>query len=223
LSDRVKEADLVARAVDGDGEAFAELVMPFEGKVYGLAYRMCGNREDAYDLAQEAFLKVYRALGRFKGDSSFSTWLYRVVANTCLDQLRRAGRSVVASSLDDPIETETGAVKREVADTTFEPEILALQSEAARELRGAVAHLPPVHRLAILLRDYQDLPYEEIAEAMGCGLGTVKSRISRARAMLRDRLSRKELPTGAGVYSAAGPVRPEVSASVARPARGVDA
>jgi len=222
LIDRVKEADLVARVIGGDGDAFAELVEPYEGKVYGLAYRMCGNREDAYDLAQEAFLKVYRALGRFKGDSSFSTWLYRVVANTCLDQLRRAKRSGPATSLDGPIETEKGGVKRELADATFEPESLTLRSEVATEIRTAVALLPPAHRLAILLRDYQDLPYEEIAQAMGCGLGTVKSRISRARALLRDRLVRRELLSQAGVYSV-GPARAEPSASVARPARGVDA
>lgn len=221
MNDRVREADLIARAVAGDGEAFGELVEPLEAKVYSLAYRMSGNREDAYDLAQEAFLKVYRALARFKGQSSFSTWLYRVVSNTCLDQLRRQRRSRPATSLDDPVDTGGGVLRREVADETCEPEQLALRSETAREIQAAVANLPPDHRLAILLRDYEDLPYERIAQAMGCSLGTVKSRISRARSALRDRLVARELLGQAGVYSVgpgSGSTRPGSG-----PARGVDA
>lgn len=237
MADRVREADLIARAVGGDGDAFGELVEPYEQKVYGLAYRMCGNRDDAYDLAQEAFLKTYRALDRFKGDSSFSTWLYRVVANTCLDQLRHARRSGPPVSLDDPISTENGGISRDVADTTFEPETMTLRSEVAREIRAAVALLPPDHRLAILLRDFEDLTYDEIAQAMGCGLGTVKSRISRAREALREHLARRELLPGVSVYSLspagprsraapAGSKQAEPAAASGQgsgPARGVDA
>lgn len=217
MNDRVRESELISRALLGDAEAFAELIQPFETKVYNLAYRMCGNREDARDLAQEAFLKVYRALGRFKGRSSFSTWLYRVVSNTCLDQLRRERRSGVAASLDDPVETETGGLKRELADSTFEPEQLAMRSEADAEIRAAVATLPPDHRLAVLLRDFEDLSYEEIARVMDCSLGTVKSRISRARSTLRDRLVRRELLPQAGVYNVS-PARPKTEPPAARPA-----
>ncbi len=219
MDDRVQETELIARAVAGDGEAFGELVRPFEAKVYGLAYRMCGNRDDAYDLSQEAFLKVYRALGRFRGQSSFSTWLYRVVSNTCLDQMRRKKRSAAVASLDDPLDTESGVLQREVADSTFEPEQLALRSEVAAEVQSAVSHLAPDHRLAILLRDYQDMPYEEIASVMGCNLGTVKSRISRARAALRQRIDARELSTKAGVYSV-GSARPSAQPPAARPAVG---
>ncbi len=221
MNDREREADLIARAVAGDGEAFGDLVAPFEDRVYGLAYRMSGNREDAYDLAQEAFLKAYRALARFKGQSSFSTWLYRVVSNTCLDQIRRQKRCGPVTSLDDPVDTGGGTLLREAADTTFEPEQLALRSETAREIEAAVAGLHPDHRLAILLRDYEDLPYQQIAQAMGCSLGTVKSRISRARSTLRDRLAARELSVRPGVYSVEPGGRPARSGS--GPARGVDA
>ncbi len=219
MNERAREADLVARAAAGDGEAFAELVQPFEPKVYNLAYRMCGNHDDAYDLAQEAFLKVYRAIGRFKGESSFSTWLYRVVANTCLDQIRRQKRSGVVASLDDPVDTDSGALQREVADSTFEPEEVTLRTEVAAEIQAAVDRLPPDHRLAILLRDYDDLPYEDIARIMNCSLGTVKSRISRARAALRERLGQRELLNTAGVYSI-DPGRAGQKPPVTRPAVG---
>ncbi len=201
MSKSSPEAQLIARTLAGDDDAFAELVEPFESKVYNLALRMCGNREDAFDLAQESFLKAYRSLAKFKGEASFSTWLYRIVSNTCLDQLRRARRAGARVSLDDPIETEGGALHREVADTTFEPEQLALRSEAGAQIKAAVAELPPDHRMAILLREFQELSYEEIAQTMGCSMGTVKSRISRARTALRDRLAARELLPQAGVYS----------------------
>jgi len=204
LNDRARESELIARAVSGDGDAFAELVQPFEAKVYNLACRMCGSREDAYDLAQEAFLKVYRALGRFKGDSSFSTWLYRVVANTCLDQIRRTRRSGAVLSLDAPVDTEGGSLRREAADASFDPEDAALRAEVQREVRAVVLQLAPDHRLAIVLRDFEDFSYEEIADTLGWNPGTVKSRISRARAALRDRLVERELLPRPGVYSAKG-------------------
>lgn len=219
MNDRAKEAELIAKAVAGDGDAFGELVEPFEAKVYGLAYRMCGNREDACDLAQEAFLKAYRALARFKGQSSFSTWLYRVTSNTCLDQLRRERRAGSVASLNEPVDADGGVLEREVADSTYEPEQLALRSETAREIQVAVSSLPPDHRLVILLRDYEDLPYEQIALAMGCTLGTVKSRISRARSALRDRLASRELSARPGVYSV-GPARPAAQPPSARQAAG---
>lgn len=217
MNDRTQEADLIARAITGDDDAFGELVQPYEAKVYNLAFRMCGNREDAFDLAQEAFLKVFRALGRFKGDSLFSTWLYRIVSNTCLDQFRRQRRASVATSLDGPIETEAGSLQRELADPTCEPEEMAVRSETAAEIQAAIGSLPPDHRLAILLRDVQGLSYEEVALAMSCNLGTVKSRISRARAVLRDRLAAQELSPQAGVYSV-GPSRPAAAPRAARPA-----
>lgn len=216
MNDRTKEADLIARAITGDDDAFGELVQPYEAKVYNLAFRMCGNREDACDLAQEAFLKAFRALGHFKGESSFSTWLYRVVSNTCLDQFRRQKRAGATTSLDGPIETEAGSLQREFADPAYEPEEMAVRSETAAEIQAAIRSLPPDHRLAILLRDVEGLSYGEVALAMSCNLGTVKSRISRARAALRNRLVAQELSPQAGVYSV-GPSRPAASPRAARP------
>ncbi|HCJ10476.1 MAG TPA: RNA polymerase subunit sigma-24 [Clostridiales bacterium] len=191
----------MARAVAGDGDAFAELVEPYESRVYNLAVRMCGDRETAFDLAQEVFLKAYRFLPRFKGEASFSTWLYRVASNTCLDQLRRRRRSPETLSLDDAVETGSGSLRRTVADSSLEPERLVLREEVRAEIRDAVTGLPLEQRLAVLLRDFEGLTYGEIAEALGCSLGTVKSRINRGRAALRERLTARELLPAAGVYS----------------------
>ncbi|MCL6581899.1 MAG: sigma-70 family RNA polymerase sigma factor [Firmicutes bacterium] len=201
MGDRTQELELVARAAAGDGDAFGELVRPLEDKVYALAYRMCGDREDAYDLAQEALLKAYRALPRFGGRSSFATWLYRIVANTCLDRLRALRRAGPVVSLDNPLPTRSGELHREAADPTYDPERLTLAAEAEAEVQRALGRLSPDHRLVILLRDYEDRSYEEIAEIMGCSLGTVKSRLNRARAALRARLVQGELPSRPGVYS----------------------
>lgn len=221
VQSRVAEADLIARAVSGDGDAFADLVRPYESKIYSLAYRMCGDREEAFDLSQEAFLKAYRALGRFNGNASFSTWLYRVASNTCLDRLRRRQRSVPVVSLDETLETESGSLRRDVADTTFEPENIALRAEAAAQIRVAVAGLPGDQRLAIILRDFQGLSYEDIAATTGATLGTVKSRISRARAALRDHLAAKELLPQVSVYTDSP--SPQAVPPRRGPARGVDA
>jgi RNA polymerase sigma-70 factor (ECF subfamily) len=201
LDDKAREADLIARAVAGDGDAFAELVEPYESRVYNLAVRMCGDRETAFDLAQDVFLKAYRFLPRFKGEASFSTWLYRVASNTCLDQLRRRKRSLETLSLDDAVETESGSLRRTVADSSVEPEKLVLREEVRAEIRDAVVGLPLEQRLAVLLRDFEGLSYGEIAEVLGCSLGTVKSRINRGRAALRKRLAARELLPAAGVYS----------------------
>jgi len=179
LDDRAKEAGLIARAAAGDGEAFAELIRPYEQKVFNHAFRMCRDREEACDLAQEVFLKAYRALPRFRGGSSFSTWLYRITSNACLDQSRRRMRPPHTASLDDPIETASGELRRQVADSTSEPEKMALRSETTTEIMAAISALPPDQRLSIIYRELEGLSYEEIAEAMSCSLGTVKSRISR--------------------------------------------
>jgi len=214
LGDRAREADLIARAVAGDGDAFAELAEPYEQKVYNLAYRMSRDREDAFDLAQEVFLKVYRALPRFRGNSSFSTWLYRITSNTCLDLARKHKRVPNTISLDDPVETTTGELRRQVADSSSEPERTAVRAEAASEIMTAISALPAEQRLSIVYRELEGLSYEEIAEALGCSLGTVKSRISRARAALKERLAARELLPTAGVYSV------DPAPEVARASRG---
>ena len=178
------EQELVALAQKGDQDAFAQLVEANQNKIYTLALRMTGNPEDAADLAQDAFLRAWRALSDFQGESGFSTWLYRLTRNLCIDFLRREKRrhSIVSiSSLDD----EEGPRPTDVPDRRFTPE----NELERRELRAAVgrglAQLSDEHRQVLALREVEGLSYAEIADALGLEVGTVKSRIARARSVLR--------------------------------------
>lgn len=177
------ERDLIHRAIKGDGQAFSDLMSAQEGRMYAVALRMCGNHEDAQDCLQEAMLRVYRAVSGFKGQSSFSTWVYRITMNTCLDELRRNKRRK-ASSLDEKL--ETGWAPTDDLDT---PEHHALRSEQRRTLDRAIHELPEDMRSAVVLRDIQACSYDEIADILGTNVGTIKSRISRGRARLREILS----------------------------------
>jgi RNA polymerase sigma-70 factor (ECF subfamily) len=182
-----QEQELVSRAGQGDQEAFAALVQANQNRIYSLALRMTGSPEDGADLAQEAFLRAWRSLPSFQGESSFSTWLYRLATNLCIDFLRREKRrSAVAAavSLDD----SGDAAPTQVSDPRFTPE----GELERRELRAAVdrglARLSDDHRQVLVLRELEGLSYAEIAQALGVEEGTVKSRLARARLALRNTL-----------------------------------
>ena len=174
--------ELVRAAAAGGEDAFEELVRLYQDKVYTLALRMCANREDAVDVAQEAFLAAWRGLPSFRGEAGFATWLYRLTSNAAIDCLRRTRRQRGELSLDGEVLALSGG-----PDPQAEAE--------AEELRGAVAaaleSLSPDHRRALVLREVHQLSYEEIAQATGVDLGTVKSRISRARKALRKILTER--------------------------------
>ena len=173
------EHELIQKAGRGDAYAFEQLMAAHENKMYAVALRMCGNREDAQDCLQEAMVRVYRALSGFKGQSSFSTWVYRITMNSCLDELRRR-KNRMTSSLDAML--ENGFAPSDDGDT---PEQSSLRSEQRRALERAIRELPEDMRAAIVLRDVQGLSYEEIAQALEANVGTIKSRISRGREKLR--------------------------------------
>ena len=174
------EEQLIHRAVKGDGAAFTELMTQHESRMYAVTLRMCANREDAQDCLQDAMLRVYRSIGGFKGQSSFSTWVYRITMNTCLDELRRR-KTRNASSLDTMLEGGWSPTDGENG-----PEKQAVASEQRRVLNSAIADLPEDMRSAIVLRDVQGFSYEEIAEMLEVNIGTIKSRISRGREKLRQ-------------------------------------
>ena len=177
------EQAAVSKAMGGDPQAFEQLMRAHEGRMYAVALRMCGNREDALDCSQEAMLRIYRAMGNFKGQSSFATWVYRITMNTCLDELRR--RKVrTSSSLDALLDTGWSP-----ADDDDTPERHAIASEQRRMLEKAISGLPEDMRAAIVLRDVQGFTYEEIATILSANVGTIKSRISRGREKLRDVLT----------------------------------
>lgn len=188
------EEQLVKKSLQGDTMAFEELVALYQNKIYALAYRYMGNEDDAYDMTQEAFIKAYRSLRSFKGDSSFGTWIYRVATNVCLDELRRRKRRVFTLSLDEPLATREGdEVEKEFADTSPTADILYEQKEFSQYIQNLLDQMKPEHKSAIVLRDLMELSYEEISEVLNCSIGTVKSRISRAREVLRKKLVEREL------------------------------
>lgn len=177
---------LVEKALDGDARAFEILMEKHESKMYAVALRMCKNREDAQDCLQDAMLRIYKALPTFKGQSSFSTWAYRITMNTCLDDLRRK-KVRQAQSLDQMLEIGWAPV-----DENNSTERHLENSELKRNLSRAIQTLPEEMRAAVVLRDVQGFSYEEIANMLSTNVGTVKSRISRGREKLREILSRNQ-------------------------------
>jgi RNA polymerase sigma-70 factor, ECF subfamily len=194
------EAALVVQAKNGDAAAFEQLISIYDKKVYNLAYRMCGDREDASDLAQEALVRAYKAIGRFREQAQFSTWLYRIVVNVCLDHQRSRKRHPTVS-LDEPLAGEDGDIPRQLTADTLDPEAEYQQLETQREVQRAIGRLNDDHRIVVIMRDIQGLPYEDIAAALGVALGTVKSRLNRARRALKEELLQAELLPASGVYA----------------------
>ena len=180
----MSEQELIQAARSGDQRAFAALVEANQAMVYSLAYRMTGNSEDAADLTQEAFLNAWRGLARFQGQASFSTWLYRLTSNACIDFLRREKRRSTLSLTLEADEEESR--QTEVSDERWSPEALLDRQESLQAVRRALGQLSDEHREVLLLRELEGLSYREIAQALGLEEGTVKSRIARARLALRD-------------------------------------
>lgn len=178
------EDRLLVKAKAGDLSALEALIVQYEKKVFNYCYRMTGSREDAEDLTQEVFLKVYRSLSTFQGNSQFSTWLYRIAHNICIDKYRRQKAVVVPLTF-----TENGEERdRPLPDNAPTPEEQVLSLEQQAQIQKCMEGLRPEYRAVIVLRDIQHHSYEEIAEIMKLPQGTVKSYISRGRAALRAAL-----------------------------------
>ena len=173
------EKELVRAAAGGDESAFSELVRIYENKAYHLALRMVGNAEDAYDVAQDAFLAAWRGLPSFRGESGFSTWLYRLVSNAAIDHLRRTKHQRGNVSLDDE------ELNLDAPDDSPTPQEAAEERDLKEAVAAGLKELSDDHRTVLVMREVQELSYEEIADSLQLDLGTVKSRISRARTHLR--------------------------------------
>lgn len=183
---REQEYLIVQQVLEGDTNAFEELVLEYEKKVYNVALRILGNSEDAADMTQEAFIKAYNSLSGFRGDSKFSVWLTRIVSNLCLDFLRsRSRRPTVSLSVEDD---EGDDVQLDIADVSQSPELLLERSLTRESVRRGLKALPEDYREILLLREIQGLSYDEIAAALNIEVGTVKSRIFRGRKKLCDYL-----------------------------------
>lgn len=180
----LSEQELIKSAQAGNAVAFEQLIEEHQKRIFSIAYRIAGNYEDASDMAQEVLVKVFRNLKNFRGDSKFSTWLYRVATTTCLDEQKKQRRHP-AYSLDETLETEDGSLGVDPVDTGPTPEESMEQKAVRQAIHLAIGKLKDEHKKVILLREVQGLSYEEIAKVLNCSEGTVKSRINRARDHLK--------------------------------------
>lgn len=186
---------LVFRAKNGDLKAYEMLIERYQHKVYNLTAKMVKNEEDARDLAQETFIQMYQKLPRFRGDSSFGTWVYRVASNKCLDFLRQKKAEVARITLS--------TFEKEIfpCDNRGSPEESAIREDESRRLRDALESLPRAYRIVIVLQHYQQLSYKEIAEILDLPVKTVATRLYRAKSILKEKLTGGEagaVQTGKG-------------------------
>jgi len=181
------DAALIRRCQRGDVEAMNELIQAYQKHVFNLAFRLSGNYDDAQDIAQEAFIRVFNSINSFRGEANFSTWIYRIVTNVFLDE-RKKQRVRDHGSLDEYLELEDSSVARQIEDPSPGPEASVEQRERNEVVGQAVLALPENQRVMIALYHFQGRSYEEIADIMQLPIGTVKSRLNRARLALKEKL-----------------------------------
>ncbi len=183
------DEELVARATAGDQDSFNQLVARWERPINALAYRTLGREEEARDVVQEAFLRAYRGLKGFKGEAKFSSWLYRITLNLCRDWIRRERRAPI-------VQVPEGVDPVDLADTQASPtesvEDLVGRREMSKAVAKAMAELPEEQRVAIMLKEYHGLTFQEIADQLECPLSTVKTRLYQGLSVLRRRLERRQ-------------------------------
>ena len=184
---RQDESGIIEKCKQGDLSAFDDLVRRYEKRVYNFAYRMTGNYDDANDIAAEAFIKVYNAIKSFRGDANFSTWLFRIVTNSYLDGRKRS-KAYMNIPLDEYIDLEESSVTRQIEDPSPSPLEHLEAGERSEVLEWAINNLPEYQRIMVLLYHTQGQSYEDIAEIIGLPIGTVKSRLNRARLALKEKL-----------------------------------
>jgi RNA polymerase sigma-70 factor, ECF subfamily len=188
------DEQLVAAARSGDMGAFEELVARHRDKIYARAFSMMRNEDEAVDLSQEAWVKSWQRLQQFQGDSSFGTWVTRIVINLCLDQLRKRKRQRTESI--EAMDEETGGVERQMPVVTVNPTERLERGELRKKIDDALAQLSHEHRTVLVLHEFEDMEYKEIARTMECSIGTVMSRLFYARrkmAALLANLKNEEL------------------------------
>ena len=186
------DEELVARSRTGDLDSFNQLVLRWERPIYALAYRTLRREEEARDVVQDAFLRAYRGLKGFKGEAKFSSWLYRITLNLCRDWMRKERRAPVAQV---PEGTDPLDLADQQAAPTESVEDLVARREMSAAVQLAMAELPEEQRMAIMLKEYHGLTFQEIAEMLDCPLSTVKTRLYQGLTVLRRRLERQQAET----------------------------
>lgn len=192
IQDSVPDIELINRALGGDQQAYNDILKKYRAPLYNLLYRMVRNKMETEDLVQEAFIKAFSSLASFNDDYAFSTWLYKIAINNCIDFFRK--KKLKTFPIDRPIESKDGNIKRELPDVSYRPDKNLLSQEKDKLIEDAILSLPEKYRTAIILRHHEDKTYEEISEIMHIPLGTVKARIFRAREMLKKQLKHKLYP-----------------------------
>ena len=179
------DEELVEKVKKGDADVYEKIIQKYQSKVFGLIYNMTKNQNDIEDLAQEVFIKIYKNLGKFKGESSLYTWIYKITVNLCLDEMKKRKNVIY---LDEKIEVDDGEVNRELPSEDKSQEKLYEEKELQEKLHNCINKLPEKQKVMIVLRDIKGFSYEEISKITDVKLGTVKSQINRARLKLKELL-----------------------------------
>ena len=190
---------LVERCLKGEERAFEELLNKYKNSVYSICYRMVRNQTDAEDLAQDAFIRTFSVLDRYDPSYPFSSWLFRITSNLCIDFLRKVKGGMV--SLDQPIEGTEGSIQRQLPAHVVKPDREMENKEMMAALEKAISTLPEHYRIIVILRHQEQMSYEEIADDLGIPLGTVKARIHRARNMIKEYFRKSGLLDPYGGYA----------------------
>jgi len=183
--------ELIDDAINGNEDAFGIIMGRYENSLYGLIFKMVRNHEETQDLVQEAFIKSYNALESFNKQYSFSTWLFKIASNNCIDHLRK--RRLKTTSIDAPIRTDEGSITQDIPDNSYSPERDSLRNEMFDSVNSIIEELPEKYKKVINLRHKEDKSYEEIAQALDIPIGTVKARIFRAREILKKSIIKMKL------------------------------
>ena len=186
---RGEDAALIKRALAGDQKAYKKLRMKYHEAIYNLIYRMIRDKDEVEDLTQEAFIKAFTSLSSFNDEFAFSTWLYKIATNNCIDYIRR--KKLQTFSIDKPIESKESDFVYELPDSTYEPDQELIDRQRRKMLEDAISSLPAKYRQVIHLRHVEEKEYQEIAAILKLPLGTVKAHIFRAREMLNKYLRDK--------------------------------
>lgn len=183
----LNEKEIIRRAANGDSRAFEDIVSLYEKKIYNLLYKNLGSEQDALDACQEVFLRVFRFIGGFKEESSFSTWIHRIAMNVCKDHMKKHHGAYDMTSLNQ--QNDDDSYEIEVSDIRYNPENELERKELIKMLDAGIKSISPAYRDALVLREISGKSYAEISEILSIDVGTVKSRIARAREKLRKYLS----------------------------------
>lgn len=192
MMDEIPDIELIRMALAGDQQGYREILKRYRAPLYNLLLRMVHNKMEAEDLVQEAFIKAFGALSTFNDEYAFSTWLFKIAINNCIDHFRK--KRLKTFSLDKPIDAKDGEIRRELPDVTYQPEYTLLSKEKTLLIEQAIQNLPEKYRVSIILRHTEEKSYEEISQILNIPLGTVKARIFRAREMLKKQLKQKLFP-----------------------------